>query len=754
MESKKESVRNWPFQPPALNRNFTLSPLEKVALASGQAQGYWEKGSGELREAIKQPLNRLVQPIEAALLHWEIPKGEGAVRLACLSLLLHEMQRRQTSLWAWDETAWIEIVGNTVKEFKSTHYAFEHTHKLSTIRYRQCVLACAYLLGEIPIYQLVTGYSAPNSAQHIFGGVAVEKAMLALITESKRIGRGVSWNARVAACSALLANRNPDLERLTLSVLEKLHEIYSDKSFLRNSYITMSKLLYNVKILPKCLPAAYKHRGVRVGKDDNLSVDWLKLLQAWHENSTASRDLRDDTKAAVAKAARWAAAKYPDTAGAHQWTRSMAIAFVAAVIRMNKGEWLHPETKPSPDWGQPIKAAYQVQLLIHLRRFFRDCHEWEWFPVAFNPERYFATPKSVLAKIGPNPRPIDFGQWARLREGALLLTEDDFPVVNAELVKRGRTPQTSYPLDMNRAMAIVWLYTGLRSDEIYRLRVGCIRHMPREENENSSSSLPAICLLTVPAGKSGAGFSKPVPRVVGDIIAIWEKTRPAVPKRWEHKTAEAVDFLFVWKGAQVSRTYLNITLIPALCRKAGIPMEDAYGKITSHRARHTLATQLVEAPTPMSGSDVQRWLGQRSRSPVRYYAPVDEHKLKDTYAAANQISIDKRQLEQLKNPETADSGQATEDVSASSVDLGHGFCTYDFYDQCGQRKPCDKCSFYKPKPSLYSPLQEVKSQLLHMLHHLPLSKELRQAVEQAIAANETLEAILRRNEENQANDAA
>ena len=32
-----------------------------------------------------------------------------------------------------------------------------------------------------------------------------------------------------------------------------------------------------------------------------------------------------------------------------------------------------------------------------------------------------------------------------------------------------------YPLPLIRALALTWLFSGLRSDEISRLRVGCIR---------------------------------------------------------------------------------------------------------------------------------------------------------------------------------------------------------------------------------------------------------------------------------------
>ena len=748
MKIRKDSVRNWPLHIPPSDKNFTLSPLEKTALAAWEAQGDLSKYSRKINHETKQQLSRLTEPIEAVLLHYGIPKGAEATQHASVLLLLHEMHRRQTSLWAWDDSAWMEIVGHTNEEFKSIHHDFEHAHRISAIRYRSCVMACAYLLSEIPIYQLVTDYSALVSAQRIFGGVACEKAMHALTTESTRIGRGV-WLVSAATCTALLANRSPDLEKLTLPVLEKLYETYSHHTLLKNGIMVLSVLLYNLKLLPNCLPSPYNDRGVAIGRDDTLSPDWACLIQAWHDTSTDSVDVRKRKKGAVAKAARWAAEKYPDAPCAQHWTRNTAIAYVAAVTRMLAGQWQHPMIKSTPNRGKPLRAAYQMVLLTDLRSFFSDCHDWGWFPISFNPDRYLATPKSVLAKRGPNPKPIALDLWTKLQEAGLSLTQEDLPITNLIMAKQGNVaPDSWYPLDMVRAMAIVWLYTGLRSDEIRRLRVGCIRPTPQEETEGSSSSAPAICTLTVPQGKNQSGFWKPIPGVAGDAIGVWEKSRPPVPKHWDYNTAEAVDFLFVWRGKQVGRWYLSKVVIPLLCRKAGIPVEDALGNITSHRARHTLAHQLRSAPTPMSDSDLQDWFGHFSASSLEWYATTNKHKLLEGYATANDISVDKRQLEQLKNPAANGEELASEGKSEPAVDLGHGFCTYDFFAECSQRTPCANCSFYKPKASLYGQLQEGRNQLIRLLHSLPLSKEARQAVQDMIALNEALEAIMRRDEEN------
>lgn len=722
-DRNKNSVRNWPFELPPLNREVTLSPLENAELALGEAQGYWQREGQSLKTVIKEPLHRLVQPIEAALLHWRIPKGRGeeACGRVCISLLLHEMHRRQTSLWAWDATAWIEIVGHTNEEFKRTHHAFEHAHQISTYHYRSYVLACAYLLCNIPIYQLVTDYNALHAAQHIFGGVAVEKAQQALTTESVRIGRGVSWMVSLATCSALLANRSPEVNKLTLPVLEKLHETYSHHKELKNSYILLSQLLYNSKITPNCLRTPYKGRDWAIGIDDTLSADWADMILAWFNNSPKPENVLKQMKSLVAKAARWATEMYPDAASPQQWTKRMAIAYVGAVTRMKVGQWLHPRAKPTPEWGKPLNAHYQATMLAALRSFFRECHKSDWLSLSFNPNDDLATPNSVLRKRMRNPRPIAPTEWTKLEEAGWSLTLEDLPVSNIAMVRHhNATPCSWYPLVMMRALAVVWLCTGLRADEIRRLRVGCIRPALGEEDESNSSSLPVICNLTVPVGKSGSGYTKPVPGAVGQAIKIWEKSRPAVPKHWDNSTSEAVDFLFVWKGKQIGPRCLNDIIIPMLCRKAGIPDGDDLGKFTSHRARHTLAFLLSNAPTPMSDSDLQDWLGHLSEDSLRWYLAINNRKLEEAYAAANHVSIDKRQLEQLKKPATKEGKLPGKGKSMPSVDLGHGFCTYAFYDDCSQRKPCTNCSFYRPKASLLSQAHEVKSQFTRMLHHLPL----------------------------------
>lgn len=147
-----------------------------------------------------------------------------------------------------------------------------------------------------------------------------------------------------------------------------------------------------------------------------------------------------------------------------------------------------------------------------------------------------------------------------------------------------------------------------------------------------------LCFLEVPANKTSANFVKPVDAVVGEAIAAWERVRPASPVAIDRITGERVSYLFTYRLIRLGRAFINATLIPLLCNKAGVANHASLGPITSHRARATIATQLATAETPMSVLDVKDWLGHKEvRSTLRYLHRPHE-KLAESYRAAEVLS--------------------------------------------------------------------------------------------------------------------
>src|SRR5262245_35857438 len=92
---------------------------------------------------------------------------------------------------------------------------------------------------------------------------------------------------------------------------------------------------------------------------------------------------------------------------------------------------------------------------------------------------------------------------------------------------------------------------------------------------------------------------------------------PAPPV--DRKTGERLHPLFAIRAQPLPAVYLDRTIIPALCRKAGVPAVDVRGKITSHRARSTIASQLYNAKEPMTLFELQAWLGYPTPTTTQHY---------------------------------------------------------------------------------------------------------------------------------------
>ncbi|MGH2927702.1 MAG: tyrosine-type recombinase/integrase, partial [Solirubrobacteraceae bacterium] len=301
----------------------------------------------------------------------------------------------------------------------------------------------------------------------------------------------------------------------------------------------------------------------------------------------------------------------------------------------------------------------------------------------------------------------------------LNLTVDDLPL--------HRAAGAWYPLELVRAVAILWLFAGLRVDEILRLRVGAVRW---QTDTADVDGRPAVCLLDVPTNKTGTAFTKPVDRTVGEAIEAWEALRPAQPRFPDRKTGELVDMLLAYRGAQLGGKYVNRVLIPLLCRKAGVPRDDVRGSITGHRARATIASQLYNAKEPMTLFELQAWLGHSSPSSTQHYARITPTTLTKAYTDAGYFARNVRTIEVLLDRDAITSGRVgTEGGPFEFYDLGHGYCSYSFFEQCPHRMACARCDFYIPKPSSEAQLLEAKDGIQRMLVQIPLTDEERAAAE-------------------------
>ena len=331
-----------------------------------------------------------------------------------------------------------------------------------------------------------------------------------------------------------------------------------------------------------------------------------------------------------------------------------------------------------------------------------------------------------------HPRVIADDIWAKLLWAGLNVESGDLPTAD------GRT----YPAELIRAITLTWLFSGQRSDEVARLRVGCIRWqhdgMPIPGDSGEVLARDAVCLLDVPTHKTGTAFTKPVDPLLGKAIEAWQAVRPDQPAILDPKTNELVDFLFAFRARRVSKHYINGTIIPMLCRKAGVPTADVRGNITSHRARSTIASQLYNAKEPMTLFELQEWLGHRTPEATAHYAKITPNALARAYNDAGYFARNVRTVEVLVDRDAVASGAAANGDPWQYYDLGHGWCTYTFFEQCQHRMACARCDFYTPKASSKGQLLEAKENLQKMLAAIPLTDDERAAVDDGQAALDQL----------------
>ncbi len=122
----------------------------------------------------------------------------------------------------------------------------------------------------------------------------------------------------------------------------------------------------------------------------------------------------------------------------------------------------------------------------------------------------------------------------------------------------------------------------------------------------------------------------------------------------------------------------------------------------------------------------------------RSYARITPTTLAKVYTDAGYFSRNVRTIEVLIDRKVIESGAAAIGTPWQYFDLGHGYCTYSFFEQCPHRMASARCDFYLPKGSTKSQLLEAKEHLQQMLATIPLTEEERAAVEDGATALDRL----------------
>ena len=559
-------VREWPECWPV---------SEQRALAE------WDPTCG-LRGSIAEEAPLLCAPLVetvafvSALRTTRVPRLHRAVRA-----VLGAVQQTGTPYWEWTDAAWASAIDSDPPASLRT----------ASLAYVLC--------GFSDLQRLDARVWPANLAKAAFGR-AFDRSLARVLDTLVGLGytsSSLRGRASPTLAAVVLETRSAHLEEIDEACLWRVYERYGVE---RKHVCQLSQALCALGVLQD--PIRMRTYTLYDAKDSGrVPPEWAALCQRWRATSTLAPQTRETTYSFALRVGVWLAAIHPGIRQPGDWTVDTCVDFLAAVRDLAVGEWSLGE----PDGGgRPMRPNSKRALLYAVRRFFRDVEGWGWERLRFNPAYHLATPKSILQLAGPNPRDVDEAVWIRLVWASLHLGPGDL------------ISQTWYPIEMLRAMAVVWTHAGLRQNEIQRLRVGCAQPQtePLVDDESGQAVPPGtLCYLRVPASLKSGGQVKPVQAAVLEAVRAWEAVRPEQPLVTDPKTGERVRYLFQYRGRRTGGSLLGRTVIPMLCHKAGVPEEDSRGRITSHRARASAATMLINAVDGLSLPQLMEWL-----NPVSY----------------------------------------------------------------------------------------------------------------------------------------
>lgn len=656
-------------------------------------------------------LPRLYDPLAEALL---ADGGDRLNRLHAIRRVLLEVGRSGQAYWAWDEQRWIELI-----ERREGCRLFAATPQL---------MAAAYVLcGFRRFFDLKCNIKLFATARLVFGADAFDRECDRLVAGLERVGYRCatlrSFLPSVVAAVAL-ERGDPRLESFDNAVLERTRALYASR--IGKRVVMLANGLSALGITKEMIRFRVyaDQRGVEVG---DVHPGWIDWCRRWVGTSTLREATRHATYNVLMRVGIWLRRSHPEVAGPEGWTPDVCAGYLAAVDRLVVGEWTGSafDYRYVPNVGKPVRPQTKVAMHHAMRRFLTDAERWGWAKLRCNPRYHLATPRAVLQLVKVDPRTIDDPVWLKLIWASLNLEAKDLPQAGW------------YPLELVKAVAVVWTHAGLRRNEIQRLRLNCTRRL-EQGNEHAKT----LCWLDVPVGKNSAAYTKPVSIVVHEHAEAWRRVRPAGQRKiLDHRAGERVDHLFQIRGRILDRAFVNATLIPILCAKAGVPLRDSRGRITSHRARASAVTMLANAPNGMSAFELAKWCGQLRPDSIMSYLRATPTRLAASFAKADQST---RMIEVIIDQEAIASGAAArEGVPWKYYDLGHSWCSNAFWSSCPHRMACAGCSFNVPKESAKGVVLAAQRSATRLLEEVWLSPDERAAVEGDMAALDGMLAKLR-----------
>ncbi len=717
------------WQMPILPDHYDRSPLspeEWLALE----QYTTIRADSRRGQALQKQLTRFNQPLtDLYLLRYQSIQGQ--LRTDVHRFMQRQVLRLRKMYWEWDAPEWKEILCPTPAQFNVRHA------RLNMNSLRVLIMDAAYLLGEVSdLRDVKMGLHGIESAQIYFGAELVDEQWNRMLSVLAGRGygesRGSSKRILQHLCMLFLLNRSPYLEDLTE---ELLIEVGTGSRAKQWSQRKITNGLYDLGLLA---PQEEETDPLPTQFDpEAMAPEWFAWCMAWYERAVDFTLLvRQGYVHRILAVGRWLQERFPAIREPSQWTEELALCFRSDVCSWTSGQYSSSRGRQTLTTkgmlGQPMRSYGIAHYLTSMRRFLTDLTKRPYavngesarrISLDFVPKEVLTTPAPIRKALdAASPRDIDVQVWAKLAIAAATLSAQDLP----------RT--TRYPLSFYRALALVWVTSARRPNEIARLRLDCLREewapdMLDEDGQpvekvtlagGPSHPLPhtpesravKLFYLQIPAGKNRGPFWIWIPDYVAAAINDWKRERPKYQRKlFDPKERENVDYLFCYQELRVGSGFINESLIPTLCARAGVSRVDATGKITGHRGRSTRLTLLRRRGVSLD--DLAEYAGHTNTRTIRRYARQHPLQLHRIIRDADDVS---RIIEGVVDVQAAVQGiPALRWFIGYDADGEPMYCGNQLYITCPHRLDCERCGMF---------IGGEKARLLHEGEHtLPITSK-------------------------------
>lgn len=673
------------------DRSPQLSEAEREALAEVMAlPGYTFLRSAHLSNQI---LARLTRPLQDV---YDLKPSNPRGRVPFISWMYGQMLKLNKPFWDWSKEEWLKAISDV-----STRQGIVITMRVTA--YLLCHLliidhlCCPAYLARIVFGTMKVIEPYERLASLIFGKDGLG------YTENKEQGR----HLQAVLALTMLVNHNPSLDAFTVECLRTTWRLLVYPGHLYAFRWMVRTLVYLKIVEESALTDLFGGEALPPVRweytEPDIDPTWLAWVQAYITQTNRGEEKHRKAEFySLLIAGRWLKKYHPDIIEPSLWNEGLGYEYVTWVCHAEVGELVRASYQGTGREHLPLQARTIVIRISALRRFFhatqRRPYQVSGQPVprlvlAFDPDEVLVAPENIKRQIVPNPRTLDPAWWQKLTWAAAALSAEDLAAHGADL----------YPLAYYRAVALLWVTGARRSDEIRRLKVGCVSRewAPEMHDEDSNQVEPEenFAFLRVPVNKMRGEFWIPIPSYTADAIEMWEQLRPKrqdpLIDRKEHKP---IDYLFMYRNRLMGVYFLNDAIIPLLCNVAGlvdedgVPLRDAVGKITSHRARSTLATWL--RVNGLSLTDIAKLLGHTDLKSLPWYLREDKYQFARAVRKHNPLN---RMVTAILDMEAIKRGKGE---PAVFYYLGYGddgrphMCASLDYGTCIHQMHCRKCEMY------------------------------------------------------------